>query len=117
MKRELRWIEGGSQSGAAATAATAPRRRLGARLAWAIALLSAASALALSVALMRSRAVPSPQMHAFLLPPEKTSFELTGDEAAPPALSPDGEQHRLRRLRKTLGAVAVDRHRLGPGRE
>jgi Tol biopolymer transport system component len=92
LKRELRWIGEGSQAGAAAATAIAPRRKVGSRLAWSIALLCAAASLALLVPFLRSRGVRPQTMHSFLLPPEKTTFELTGDESAPPALSPDGEK-------------------------
>ena len=94
LKRELRWIGEGSQSSAttSATVAAVPRRRSGARLAWAIALVSAAAALALAIGLVYSRSARPAPIHAFVLPPENTAFELTGDESAPPAISPDGER-------------------------
>ena len=95
LKRELRWVAGGSQSSttvSSAAVAASPRRRGGARLAWGLVLLSAAAALALGIALSRARAVRPAPVHAFLLPPDKTAFQLTGDESAPPAVSPDGER-------------------------
>ena len=96
LKRELRWIGEGSHSvastSASASVAAVPRRRSGGRLAWAIALVSGAVALALAVGLWRSRSARPAPLHAFVLPPDKTSFSLTGDDSAPPALSPDGER-------------------------
>ncbi len=92
LKRELRWIGEGSQAGAPAATAVAPRHRGNARVAWSIALVCAAAALALAIGLSRSRSTRPAPVHAFLLPPEKTTFQLTGDESAPPALSPDGER-------------------------
>ncbi len=93
LKRELRWIGEGSQSGAAAAGAMpSPRRKGGGRLAWGIALVALAASIALGIGLQRARAARPPAVHSFLLPPEKTTFELTGDESAPPALSPDGDK-------------------------
>ncbi len=45
----------------------------------------------LGTAWARLRAVRPPPIHAFLLPPDKTTFALTGDQGAPIALSADGE--------------------------
>ncbi len=92
LKRELRWIGEGSQSGASAPVGAVPRRRPGARLAWAVALVAAAAALALAIGLWRSRSARPAPIHAFVLPPDKTTFSLTGDDSAPPVLSPDGER-------------------------
>ncbi len=92
LKRELRWIGEGSQSGAAAAAATVGPRRRGARLAWGIAVAAIAASIALGFALQRALAARPQPVHGFLLPPEKTTFELTGDESAPPAVSPDGDK-------------------------
>ena len=80
------------QSGASAQPVAGARRRGGSRLAWSVALLSAAAALAVAIGLWRARSARPAPVHAFLLPPEKTAFELTGDESAPPALSPDGDR-------------------------
>ncbi len=91
LKRELRWIGESSQSGAAAATGVVPRSRASrAWLPWGLALASLAAALALAFVLHRRSAVRPSAVHSFLLPPEKTAFELTGDESAPPALSPDG---------------------------
>ncbi len=92
LKRELRWVGEASQAGAPAQGAAPPRRAGGSRYAWPIALLCAAAALALALGLWRARLTLPAPVHSFLLPPEKTAFELTGDESAPPAISPDGER-------------------------
>ena len=91
LKRELRWIGEGSQSGAAipAAAVPAPRRR-GSGLAWAVAAAALVAAILLALTLARARSVRPPAVHAFLDPPPKAAFQLTGDEGAPPAVSPDG---------------------------
>ncbi len=68
------------------------RRRSSSRLAWSVALLCAAAALAAGLGLWRARSAQPSALHSFILPPEKTAFELTGDESAPPAISPDGER-------------------------
>ena len=92
LKRELRWIGEGSQSSSPAQPAVTARRRSSSRLAWSVALLCAAAALAAALGLWRARSVRPAAVHSFVLPPEKTAFELTGDESAPPAISPDGER-------------------------
>ena len=92
LKRELRWIGEGSQSGALAQPAAAARRKGGSGIAWSVALVCAAAALAAGLGLWRARSVRPAPVHSFLLPPEQTALELTGDEAAPPAISPDGER-------------------------
>ena len=92
LKRELRWIGEGSQAGSTAQPAPAARRRAGSGIAWLIALVCAVAAIAAALGLWRVRSARPPAVHSFVLPPEKTAFELTGDEAAPPAISPDGER-------------------------
>ena len=47
-------------------------------------------ALALALGLFRSRGARPVPVYAFLDPPPKISWQLTGDEAAPPVLSPNG---------------------------
>ena len=91
LKRELRWIGEGSQSGAAipAAAVPAPRRR-GSGLAWAVAAAALVAVILLALTLARARSVRPPAVHAFLDPPPKAAFQLTGDEGSPPAVSPDG---------------------------
>ena len=70
LKRELRWIGEGSQSGSSAQPAVAPRRS-GPRVAWSVALVCAAAALAAGLGLWRARSVRPVAVHSFVLPPEK----------------------------------------------
>jgi Tol biopolymer transport system component len=86
---ELKWIAEGSQAGAVAPAISRKRRRDW--LAWSIAGLLLVATLFLGNEVRRLRSGPRPQaVHSFLVPPEKTSFRLTGDDSAPIVLSPDG---------------------------
>jgi len=92
LKRELQWIGESSQAGAAAPSAAAvtlsPRRS--ARAGWIVAALAVLGALALGASLLRRRADASAPIYSFLDPPPRTSWQLTGDEAAPPVVSPNG---------------------------
>jgi eukaryotic-like serine/threonine-protein kinase len=87
--KELRWIAEGSQAGAAVVAPV-PRKRRD-RLAWVVAGVLLLTTLFLGNELRRAR-IPDRgrPVHSFLIPPEKTSFRLTGDDSAPIVLSPDG---------------------------
>ncbi len=69
----------------------APRRRPS-PLPWILAAALALTAIVLGAQLLRQRATRPAPIHAFVMPPDKTAFQLTGDESAPPALSPDGER-------------------------
>jgi Tol biopolymer transport system component len=91
LRRELRWIAGGSATGLAAPAipAAASVRRPG-RAAWIVAGLAVVAAIAAGVALLRARGVRPEPVYAFLDPPPKTGWQLTGDQAAPPVVSPNG---------------------------
>ena len=94
LKRELRWIGEGSQAGVP-TDSLSPRRGergrvRGGRFAWAVAALLLLGALYLGSELVRMRGAKPQPIHSYLIPPEGTSFRLTGDEAAPIAISPDG---------------------------
>jgi eukaryotic-like serine/threonine-protein kinase len=89
--KELRWIAEGSQVGAAAVAAT-PRRRRD-LFGWAAAALLGIALLFFGNEVRRLKAGGSaPVVHAFLDPPPKTAFRLTGDDSAPIVLSPDGRK-------------------------
>jgi len=70
-------------------AAAAPSRR-SRLLPWTAALLAALAAALLTAALLRRGSVATAPVYAFLDPPPKTAWQLTGDEAAPPVVSPDG---------------------------
>jgi len=41
---------------------------------------------------MRMTRQSAPELHAFILPPDKTQFRSAGNDAGPPMLSPDGER-------------------------
>lgn len=101
---ELKWIAEGSQAGAVAPASLPRRRRDW--VAWSIAGLLLVTTLFLGNEVRRLRGGPRPAaVHSFLVPPEKTSFRLTGDDSAPIVLSPDG--------RKTARYVLVDHGNIG----
>ncbi|HEX4441860.1 MAG TPA: protein kinase [Thermoanaerobaculia bacterium] len=92
LRRELRWIAESSVAGVAAPAAGSPaaaRRRTG-RLAWIAAAVLALAAIGMAIGLLRDRGARPEPVHAFLDPPTKTSWQLTGDQAAPPVVSPNG---------------------------
>ncbi len=89
VKLELQWIASGKSSASAATAPAAPapsfrRERLG----WAAVLLAVAIVVG---GMFLHRPVPASRVYRTdLNPPPKTSFNLVGDAAGPPVLSPDG---------------------------
>jgi Tol biopolymer transport system component len=87
--KELRWVAEGSQAGAVAPT-TSPRRRRD-WLAWSVAGLLLIATIFLGNEVRRlGKGSPVQAVHSFLVPPEKTSFRLTGDDSAPIVLSPDG---------------------------
>ncbi|HVE65553.1 MAG TPA: protein kinase, partial [Thermoanaerobaculia bacterium] len=90
VKRELRWIAEGST--VAAIPSAAPRPAMRRELWWpAAAGLLLLATLFLGNEVRRLRASDKPRAtHSFLIPPEKTEFRLTGDDAAHVVLSPDG---------------------------
>ena len=90
LRRELRWLGEGSQAAAPLPAAAVVARRRGAGLAWVVAAAALVASAALAFALVRARSVRAPAVHAFLDPPPKAMFQLTGDGGSPPAVSPDG---------------------------
>jgi serine/threonine protein kinase len=59
-------------------------------LPWMAAGVLAVAALAFALAYMQSLRTPQVSVHSHILPPEKTSFLLAGNDAGPPVLSPDG---------------------------
>jgi eukaryotic-like serine/threonine-protein kinase len=87
--KELRWIAEGSQAGA--VTAVLPRKRRRDWLAWSVAALLALATAFLGSKVLRLRGgSPAEAVHSFLVPPERTSFRLTGDDSAPIVVSPDG---------------------------
>lgn len=60
------------------------------RLPWVAAGMLAVAAIAFALAYMQSLRSPQVSVHSYILPPEKTTFLLTGTSAGLPVLSPDG---------------------------
>jgi len=93
LKRELHWVGGSSQPSASSGAAAPLPAKAGSRR---FAIARALAGLLLLVAgflgseLVRGRGETPAPVHSFLIPPEGMAFKLTGDEAAPVVLSPDG---------------------------
>src|SRR5271163_463693 len=89
IKLELQWIAADRPSPAAAvpTATAAPRTRE--RIGW-IAAVVAAVVLGAAAAIFYRPAQPEHSIRTVINPPEKTTFDLTGDSAGPPVTSPDG---------------------------
>ncbi len=90
--KELRWISEGSSSSAGGAVAPGPRRGLWRALPWAVAAIAFLAALPLVFELRRQRGVRPEPVYSFLLPPERSVFRLTGDDAAPVTVSPNGER-------------------------
>jgi serine/threonine protein kinase/Tol biopolymer transport system component len=57
---------------------------------WIAAGVLAIAAIAFALAYIQSLRAPQVSVHAYILPPEKATFALTGNDAGPPVLSPDG---------------------------
>jgi len=89
IKLEMQWIAADKSSPAAAPTAPAPPRNLE-RARWAAALVAAIVLTAAAAMLFYHPAQPAYSIRAVIDPPEKTTFNLTGDAAGPPVLSPDG---------------------------
>ena len=89
VKLELKWIAATpSAPTPEAVASPAPASKQG-RLAW-IAAVVLAIILGATAAILLNRPAPVPSVRTAINPPDKTTFSLTGDEAGPPVLSPDG---------------------------
>jgi eukaryotic-like serine/threonine-protein kinase len=89
IKLELQWIAADKSSAVAAPVTLVPSRGRE-RLGWAAALLAAVVLTTAAVMLFYHPAQSARSMRAVIDPPEKTTFNLTGDSAGPPVLSPDG---------------------------
>jgi eukaryotic-like serine/threonine-protein kinase len=76
--------------GAGSCAVTPAPSRSRERIGWAAALVAAIVLTAAAVMLLYHPAQPARSIRAVIDPPEKTTFNLTGDSAGPPVLSPDG---------------------------
>jgi Tol biopolymer transport system component/tRNA A-37 threonylcarbamoyl transferase component Bud32 len=59
-------------------------------LPWAAAGVLAIAAIVFAVAYLQSLRAPQVSVHSYILPPEKATFVLTGNDAGLPVLSPDG---------------------------
>ncbi len=94
LKRELRWIGESSQATSLAPSEVERARARGSvrttRFAWALSALLLLGVIYLASDLLRHRGARPQPIHSYLIPPEGTSFRLTGDEGAPIAISPDG---------------------------
>ncbi len=89
IKLELQWIAADKSSPAAALVTPVPSRSRE-RLGWAAALVAAIVLSAAAAMLFYHPAQSAQSIRAVIDPPEKTTFNLTGDSAGPPVLSPDG---------------------------
>jgi len=88
IKLELQWIAADKSSPAAAPAAPAPSRSRE-RFGW-VAALVAAIVLTAAAAVFYHPAQSARSLRTVINPPEKATFNLTGDSAGPPVVSPDG---------------------------
>jgi hypothetical protein len=61
-------------------------------LPWVAAGVLAVAAIAFAAAYLQSLRTPQVSVHSYILPPEKIAFSLTGNDAGPPVLSPDGRR-------------------------
>ncbi|HTC49584.1 MAG TPA: protein kinase [Candidatus Aquilonibacter sp.] len=88
LKLQLQWIAKEKPATASASDAvtTTPRNR---RLAWAFAALMLILGIAAGI-FLHPASPPAPAIRTVINSPEKTSFNLAGDFAGPPVLSPDG---------------------------
>jgi serine/threonine protein kinase/Tol biopolymer transport system component len=59
-------------------------------LPWVAAGVLAVATIAFALAYLQSLRAPQISVHSYILPPEKATFLLTGNDAGPPVLSPDG---------------------------
>ena len=89
IKLELQWIAADRSSpSVAATAMAAPRTRE--RLGWVAGMVAAVVLGAAAAAIFYHPARSAHSIRTVINPPEKTTFNLTGDSAGPPVTSADG---------------------------
>jgi Tol biopolymer transport system component len=90
-KLQLQWIvEGGSQAGAPAVVIS--RRRSRERLAWGVAAGAILAAAFATLGYVRRAPVEAPTLRSSILPPEKTAFEIGGEDSGSVTISPDGRK-------------------------
>jgi|HubBroStandDraft_6_1064221.scaffolds.fasta_scaffold00030_9 Tol biopolymer transport system component len=88
IKLELQWIAADRTSPAVPAATGAPRARE--RIGWAAALVAAIVLTAAAVMVFYHPAQSTHSIRSVINPPEKATFNLTGDAAGPPVTSADG---------------------------
>jgi serine/threonine protein kinase/WD40 repeat protein len=89
IKLELQWVATDRPVPAVATATPEPAKKKE-RLGWAAALAVAIVLTAAAAVFFYHPAQSARSIRAVIDPPEKSTFNLTGDSAGPPVLSPDG---------------------------
>ena len=90
-KLQLQWIaEGGSQAGLPAPVVA--RRKNREKLAWAVAGAAIVAAGLATAGYLRRAPAAAVKVSAFLLPPEKTDFDLSGVNCGSLTISPDGQR-------------------------
>ena len=87
IKLELQWI---AEAPPTTTQAPAVAPTLRSWLPWVAAGLLAIAAIGFALAYLQSQRAPQVSVHSSVLPPEKATFLLSGNDAGPPVLSPDG---------------------------
>ncbi len=91
IKLELQWIATDKSASAPAVPLQQPQRsKLRAHMLRAISIISALILGAIAGAFLLQRTVLAPSIRTVINPPEKARVDLTGDNAGPPVLSPDG---------------------------
>jgi eukaryotic-like serine/threonine-protein kinase len=89
VKLQLKWIaEGGSQAGVPAPLAA--QRKIRERLLWAASALLLVLSLALAGIYFGQTKPSRHAIHAYIPPPEKSTFAFVGDHTGPLMISPDG---------------------------
>src|SRR5437660_1068098 len=90
-KLQLQWIvEGGSQAGAPAIVVS--RRRSRERMAWGVAAGAILAAAFATLGYVRRAPVEAATIRSSILPPEKTAFEIGGEDSGSLTISPDGRR-------------------------
>ena len=90
-KLQLQWIvEGGSQAGAPAVVVS--RRRSRERVAWGVAAGAILAAAFATSGYVRRAPVEAATIRSSIVPPEKTAFEIGGEDSGSLTISPDGRR-------------------------